>query len=299
VKEFNSKMTSMKFKSVFLFFTSVSLLLIIPSIVAQSANTESLTPLESNSYAKLISVTDYNINLELNKDQKLISPFKGSLHLACFNESSASLRLISEKGLTIFIYPVQYSSIKVKLGQDLAINQSDFLGQLNSVFPINDKCDPVKGSGLNITTRKAKCPFQMVNQTLNCGDVNKIISGTYQSAIPKDSSCNSTLAMDFSIGQRNAIVTKLQQCLKDLGLFNYPGGITGFFGNYTNTVYNAFLKTNTSICQILKSGNYTLGERSERVKRLQQCLREANKFNYPTNTGMFGPITQAGFRSWN
>jgi hypothetical protein len=287
----------MNYNRISLVFSTVLVLLFSVSIIAQSSNSDLVLPIESNVKATITSVTSNNINLNLNANQRLISPVTGSLHLACYNETSASLRLSNNQGLTIFIYPVAYSTIKVKLNQDININKGDFIGDYNPRLPINDKCDPTKESGLNITTRKIGCPYMVNNIVLNCGMTNVNINSATNST-NSNGGCDLILAAYYNIGQRSQEVSNLQKCLKDIGLFNYPGGITGYFGNYTNSVYNSFLTSNNNICQILKKSNYTFGERSERVKRLQQCLRDVNKFNYPTNTGMFGPITQAGFKAW-
>ena len=40
------------------------------------------------------------------------------------------------------------------------------------------------------------------------------------------------------------------------------------------------------------NNNLTKGMRGESVTQLQQMLRDAGFFNYPTNTGYFGDITE-------
>ena len=108
--------------------------------------------------------------------------------------------------------------------------------------------------------------------------------------------CSQSLGKNYSIGQSGETVKQLQQCLKDKGLFNWGGGITGYYGNYTNGVYQKWLESGD--CKYLKNQSYPSGERSERVRRLQQCLREASLFSYPSNTGFFGSITEAAYQNW-
>lgn len=108
--------------------------------------------------------------------------------------------------------------------------------------------------------------------------------------------CQNTLGRNYQIGQSGNSIRQLQTCLQEIGLYSWPAGVTGFFGNYTNGKYNEWLNNGRLTCSILRTQNYQLGERSERVRRLQQCLREAGTFSFPTNTGLFGSITQEALR---
>ncbi len=108
--------------------------------------------------------------------------------------------------------------------------------------------------------------------------------------------CSQSLGKNYSVGQSGETVKQLQQCLKDKGLFNWGGGITGYYGNYSNGLYQQWLESGE--CKYFKNQSYPSGERSERVRRLQQCLREASLFNHSSNTSFFGPITEAAYQNW-
>ena len=46
-----------------------------------------------------------------------------------------------------------------------------------------------------------------------------------------------------------------------------------------------------SSCDSYKNKSFNLGDSGDDVINLQQCLRTAGVFNWPTNTGFFGPVT--------
>jgi hypothetical protein len=93
-------------------------------------------------------------------------------------------------------------------------------------------------------------------------------------------------------------VRKLQACLRTMGLFTYSGGNTGFYGNITRESYQKWLDNYGVSCEVLKKQFYNAGEISPRVRVLQQCMRDRALFDYPTNTGYFGPITTESLRRW-
>jgi hypothetical protein len=129
--------------------------------------------------------------------------------------------------------------------------------------------------------------------------LNKYKAGvTVPIALPTVNDCGGKLGQNYSIGNSGQSIRELQNCLKDLGYFQWSGGSTGLFGNYTNEVYNKWLNQDNNVCKILKTKQFNVGERSKRVEKLQQCLREAGLFSYPTNTGLFGEITKVAWGKW-
>ena len=66
---------------------------------------------------------------------------------------------------------------------------------------------------------------------------NVIIVGRPQAQITNNqtqgANCDDLLFKDYSFGAENNTIKQLQQCMKDKGYFDYSGGITGYFGNYT------------------------------------------------------------------
>jgi hypothetical protein len=110
--------------------------------------------------------------------------------------------------------------------------------------------------------------------------------------------CEKVLIDYYIQGDSGEKISQFQECLKQKSYFNYPAGITGYFGEYTKTAYNNFLNSYGDICSLLKQASYNQGEISPRVKRLQQCMRDAKVFDFPSNTGYFGIITQASLKVW-
>jgi peptidoglycan hydrolase-like protein with peptidoglycan-binding domain len=106
----------------------------------------------------------------------------------------------------------------------------------------------------------------------------------------------SSLGKNYKIGDRNELVTNLQKCLQNKGLYKWQWGITGYFGEYTKEIYSKWLQTNEG-CDTLKNINWTLKEESDRVLNLQKCLQKAGLFNR-TPTGYFGETTQNAVKRW-
>jgi hypothetical protein len=337
----------------------VSLTILIPKLGSNAASQDVLLPVDQGDTIKLNSISNYNIRYNVKPGTHLLSPVTGKLSLACFAESSSSLRVISDTGLTMFIYPVKLSSIYLKLNEEVATNQGDYLGEFNDDYPIDNKCDPIADKGLNVLFRKLSCPFtidgtkhqcsdnninlkstnketyikpdcdKLYSQQYNLGDKGIAITrlqrclevankfklpggitgffGTYtkslltnipKSDLTKTNKCNAILANRYLVGQKGEEIFQLQNCLIEMNFFNYEGGATGYFGNYTNQAHANFINSSPEACKVLKSGTFTYGENSPRVKRLQQCLRDAGKFTFPSNTGFFGLITQQAFKNW-
>ena len=131
-------------------------------------------------------------------------------------------------------------------------------------------------------------------------DILKNVSGKGNSVdsvvIVADKSDNcEVIGRNFIIGQMGDSVTKLQECLKSKGVYKWSNGVTGYFGEYTNSLYRDVIQNLP--CKEVKSQKWEYGERSFRVSRLQECLREDGKFDYSTITGFLGPITWRGLKS--
>ena len=136
------------------------------------------------------------------------------------------------------------------------------------------------------------------------------------------SRCLQLINQNWSIGQTGSQVVELQNCLTRAGTFNYPFGSTGYFGpvtqealqrvrqllvsntqssNQTNNQNSPISNNNSSSdrCTELRNSQWTLGERSQRVRELQDCMTRAGFFNWPYgSTGYFGPVTQEALNRW-
>lgn len=128
--------------------------------------------------------------------------------------------------------------------------------------------------------------------------------GTGASSSPaEDTECVSLYKKTWQIGDENDEVKKLQGCLRKLGLFDWPSD-TGYFGNVTNEALNKYKNGSnstsnskstttqpTSPCDILKTKGFKIGDENDEIKSLQSCLRKEGLFDWPTDTGYFGPVT--------
>jgi hypothetical protein len=73
---------------------------------------------------------------------------------------------------------------------------------------------------------------------------NTIPSQTHSTAILKlDSKCELLLKQQYKIGEIGQGILNLQTCLTNFGLYTYPSGITGYFGNYTSGVLEKYKST--------------------------------------------------------
>jgi peptidoglycan hydrolase-like protein with peptidoglycan-binding domain len=110
--------------------------------------------------------------------------------------------------------------------------------------------------------------------------------------------CNARLGENYYYSETAQRVKELQECLQGLGLFNWPDGPTGYFGDYTTGKYKEWLN-NVDNCNLLKSKpDWSQGETSDRVTALQTCMKKAGTFTYPFITGYFGPITEEALKNW-
>jgi len=128
--------------------------------------------------------------------------------------------------------------------------------------------------------------------------------------------CRELIYQDWTIGQEGGDVVELQQCLRELGSFNWPTN-SGYFGPVTREALDAALNAlgdnqggdkgnqgksgqeGNDTCENLKNQQWSIGERSQRVVNLQACMRDRKFFNWPYgNTGYFGPVTQESLNNW-
>jgi peptidoglycan hydrolase-like protein with peptidoglycan-binding domain len=128
--------------------------------------------------------------------------------------------------------------------------------------------------------------------------------------LAENSECSSFKKASFTSGERSERIRKLQVCMKDAGFYDWPAGFTGLFGPYTSTQFEKWVKagtgqtqtTSTSIsseCLDLKNAEWVVGERSERVKKLQLCMTDARVFNHQFGaTGFFGEVTKKALEDW-
>jgi|GEM_PF-940384 len=110
--------------------------------------------------------------------------------------------------------------------------------------------------------------------------------------------CENLKKRGWVMGTRSEDVRKLQECMRIDGVFNWPAGNTGFFGEATRESFLRWRNQGTT-CQELKNAGWIFEERSPNVVRLQECMRADGVFNWPAgNTGFFGDITRESLIRW-
>lgn len=121
---------------------------------------------------------------------------------------------------------------------------------------------------------------------------------------PVVNNCDTLRGQNWKFGERSDNVRALQQCMRQAGTFTFPDN-TGFFGPLTQAALNTWrgnLQSNNSSatqnCDQIRSQTFTFGERGDRVRALQQCMRDAGVFTWPFITGYFGSVTQESYSRW-
>jgi peptidoglycan hydrolase-like protein with peptidoglycan-binding domain len=131
--------------------------------------------------------------------------------------------------------------------------------------------------------------------------------------------CDSLRTQRWDIGLQGERVVQLQECMRKVGTFTYPTS-TGYFGPISQQALNKWLEqtgekpvlevvpapaptptpapTPQNPCETLKTQTFEYGERSDRVKTLQQCMKDSGFFTYPYITGYFGSATQDAYTRW-
>jgi peptidoglycan hydrolase-like protein with peptidoglycan-binding domain len=104
----------------------------------------------------------------------------------------------------------------------------------------------------------------------------------------------------FKFGEESEEIRTLQKFLKTKGYFTYPTP-TGVYGSWTDASREAYLKDNKKSgkkdCSSMFVQNWNVGETSDKIKELQQCLKDAGVFNHPSITGYFGPVTNQALQT--
>jgi peptidoglycan hydrolase-like protein with peptidoglycan-binding domain len=82
------------------------------------------------------------------------------------------------------------------------------------------------------------------SKNYNFSDQNNLIKLDSQTnpATLVPTKCNQLLKQSYKVGDIGQNIIELQTCLTGLGLYNYPNGITGYFGNYTLGILNQYYK---------------------------------------------------------
>jgi hypothetical protein len=137
----------------------------------------------------------------------------------------------------------------------------------------------------------------------NGGNSNSQTQATNQ---PQPTTCDELKNKNYTFGSTSDDIKKLQDCMTANGFFKHPFGSTGYFGNVTQTALNNWktggsqnVAQNNNSCDNLKNQNYSIGEKSDRIKQLQDCMTANGFFKHPFgSTGYFGNVTKDALSRW-
>ncbi len=137
---------------------------------------------------------------------------------------------------------------------------------------------------------------------------NKRPTGTTATTSITAAQVGPILTQDVAIGTTGDNIKVLQQFLRQEKLYTYPY-ITGYYGSITKTAHDQYKAANVvqaspvsvpataDTCQQLYARSWSIGQQNEDVKKLQQCLKDADLFAWPSITGYFGSVTNQGLQT--
>jgi hypothetical protein len=139
---------------------------------------------------------------------------------------------------------------------------------------------------------------------VNLPNRNRFKSSNPASGNVSKDSVKDLLYSEVAIGTTGANIKQFQEFLRQEGTFTYPY-ITGYYGTITKAAHDAYLQragetrsggasAATGTCSELYSRTWSIGQTGSDVSSLQQCLRDAGLFAWPTITGYFGNVTNQG-----
>lgn len=235
-------------------------------------------------------------------------------------DTSEDIRTLQEclRKVGLFNWPSNtgYFGEVTKAAQALAAGKTEIVSAPNSS---NNSCDSLKTQtytfgetsdrvkSLQACMRKLGL-FTFASDTGYFGTVTQTSLKNWQAqgqvaAIPSvtaSTSCNDFKQKNYSIGNSSSEIVKLQECLRAAGLFDWPSN-TGYFGPVTAEAFAKFKGSSIAqfTCADLKTQVWSFGEKSSRVKQLQDCMTQAGKFNHSGgSTGYFGEVTKAAIINW-
>ena len=257
-------------------------------------------PFNQNTKVKIDSLSKNDITFIIDDMTQILSPDDSKMSIVCFNQDSATIRILEKDKSIHYMYPLKLSSLTIGLNQEIIIKKGEIIGQYTNKISTNENCDPSQNTKFHILSKTTECPFVLSNQLINCNDKDISIS-TSLTKLEYNLSCDELLKTNFKLGDTGNKVVQLQKCLQNEGRYKYANGITGYFGNYTKNILNTPITTNKPIdkCNSILVKNYFIAEKSDAVSKLQQCLIANKFFNYEGGaTGYYGPITDKALTNY-
>lgn len=116
------------------------------------------------------------------------------------------------------------------------------------------------------------------------------LMSSFNSVILDD--CGTLYQLSWSVGQEGSSVVKLQDCLTNQGLYDWPYGSTGYYGEYTQSVMTKVRVGDN--CGELITRNWVIGQVGDDVRALQTCLQGAGIYQWHYGvTGYYGAYTDS------
>jgi peptidoglycan hydrolase-like protein with peptidoglycan-binding domain len=281
-----------------------------------------------------------------NSSREILAPIDGILGRGCTVDDSTFLSIKTEEGDILRFMHMDANTVLIDQGEFPRVKQGDILGKITGAGDYNSpNCKNASdGPHLHFSWTKEMCDFSIDGYEFNCdGMKNCQNEGVYN--VPcnlknpasefrstnrtnnLDQDCATNLNWEYTVGEYGMEIIKLQKCLKEKGLFEHPDGITGYFGNYSNSKLKEYKsggekstsgtlgvkkETNSenqnpttsntkdsqptqssSNCQKSFSKTYKIGDVGDNIRELQQCLKDIGLFQYAGGiTGYYGNYTK-------
>ena len=197
---------------------------------------------------------------------------------------------------------------------DNLLSDSYYIGQQSS--DVKDLQDCLTFSGDFNYSGGSTGYYGPITQSALNSYKTRVVSASPTPTSTETTACSALLSSLYFIGQQGSNIVQLQDCLTTTGHFTYSGGSTGYYGNITQTALNAYKSSQDSTtttptpditittitqskCDVLTSWSYYIGQQSDDVKDLQDCLATTGHFTFHGgSTGYYGSITDTALRAF-
>jgi hypothetical protein len=269
---------------------------------------------------------------------EVLAPSDGILTRGCSVNDVTFLSLKTNLGDNFRFVHIDANTVPIQKGFQKEVVRGETLGKISTSKIAEDSTCFLTSElpHIHFSFLKEMCPLQIDGYTFTCDDMkdcgnaniyqvkcNQIYLGeefkstnvpvNSNSLVVEDNYCDSLKNSNFKFGDSNPIVIGLQKCLKKVGLFNWSGGFTGYFGKYTEGKFNEWKspvatqpapstdtkQSTPDECKDLPYQKWYMTQKDSEVTKLQNCLKAMGYFNHPAgSTGYFGNVTRIAYNAW-
>jgi peptidoglycan hydrolase-like protein with peptidoglycan-binding domain len=262
----------------------------------------------------------------------IVAPADGVITRGCTVNDVTYLALSTAQGDIFRFVHMDANTVPIQQGYQKNVVRGETLGKISGAKIAEDsKC--FLSSELphtHFSWLESMCPLQIDGYTFTCDNLkdcgganiysvkcNQVYLGqefkstneavTPSTGIKEGDYCETFKNSNFKFGDTNPLVIGLQKCLKKVGMFDWAGGFTGYFGRYTENKFNEWKNVSKPVvansavnnCDTLKNSSFKIGDSGSQIVELQKCLQSAGLFSWPEGfTGYFGNYTSGKFNEW-